>query len=90
MNIWNLPLFLLLLVLTIWLAVSVVENRFKARSLYTELQQLEKERDVLNSTWSRFRLEKSTLLNHAVIERRARDRLNMKKPDAIDIKVIKE
>lgn len=76
--------------LTVWLAISVVDNRFKARSLYTELQQLEKERDELNSTWSRFRLEKSTLLNHAVIERRARERLNMKRPDAVDIKVIKE
>lgn len=90
MNIFNFPLLVALLVVTVWLSVSVVENRFKARSLYTELQQLEKERDVLNSTWSRFRLEKSTLLNHAVIERRARAYLNMKKPDAIDIKVIRE
>ena len=90
MNILNLPLLLILMALTIWLAVSVVDNRFEARGLYTELQQLEKERDELNSTWSRYRLEKSTLLNHSVIERRARANLNMKKPDAIDIKVIKE
>ena len=90
MNIWNLPVLVLLFSSTIWLAVSVVENRHEARALYSELQQLEKERDELNSTWSRFRLEKSTLLNHAVIERRARDYLNMKKPDAIDIKVIQE
>ena len=74
----------------IWMAITVVENRYKARSLYTELQQLEKERDKLNSTWSRFRLQKSTLLNHARIERQARDNLNMKKPDAVDIKVIKK
>lgn len=74
----------------IWMAITIVENRYKARSLYTELQQLEKERDKLNSTWSRFRLQKSTLLNHARIERQARDNLNMKKPDAVDIKVIKK
>ena len=90
MNILNLPLLIALLILTVWLAISVVDNRFEARSLYTELQQLEKERDELNSTWSRFRLEKSTLLNHSVIERRARENSNMKRPDAIDIKVIRE
>jgi len=74
----------------IGLAISVVENRYQARSLYTELQALEKQRDELNLTWSRFRLQKSTNLNHTKIERYARDNLNMKMPDVADIKVIRE
>lgn len=90
MSIWKLPLLIAMFISILWLAISVVENRYMARKLYTELQNLEKERDALNSTWSRFRLEKSTLLNHARIERQARDYINMKRPDAVDIQVIKE
>ena len=88
MTIWKLPILIAMFISVLWLAITVVESRHKARNLYTELHQLEKERDELNSTWSRFRLQKSTLLNHARIERQARDNLNMKKPDAADIKVI--
>lgn len=90
MSIWKLPILVAMFISILWLAISVVENRYMARKLYTELQNLEKERDALNSTWSRFRLEKSTLLNHARIERQARDYINMKRPDAVDIQVIKE
>ena len=80
----------MMFIVIIWFAVSVIENRYQARRLYTELQTLEKQRDELNLTWSRFRLEKSTILNHARIERQARDNLNMKMPDVADIKVIRE
>ncbi len=90
MNIWNLPILIALFVSVVWLAIGVVDNRYQARSLYTELQHLEKERDELNSVWSRLRLQKSSTLNHAKIERQARESLNMKKPDAVDIKVIIE
>jgi cell division protein FtsL len=88
--IWRFPIVVLMFILIIWLAISVVGNRYQARHLYTELQALEKQRDELNLTWSRFRLEKSASLNHTRIERQARDNLNMKMPDVIDIKVIRE
>ena len=90
MNIWRFPLFVVLFVGVISLAIKVVDNRHQARSLYTELHQLEKERDELYSVWNRLRTQKSSTLNRGKIERQARDNLNMKKPDAADIKVINE
>ena len=87
---WRFPILLLLFVSTVWLAISVVENRYQVRSLYTKLDMLEKQRDELSLTWSRLRLEKSATLNHGRIERLARDNLNMKMPDMVDIKVIRE
>ena len=87
---WRFPVLILMFTSIISLVISVVENRHQARHLYTELQILEKQRDELNLTWSRLRLEKSATLNHARIERQARDNLNMKMPDVVDIKVIRE
>lgn len=81
---------ILMFITTLWLAISVVENRYQVRHLYTQLQKLEKQRDELNLTWGRIRLQKSTLINHTEIERQARDQLNMKMPDVVDIKVIRE
>ena len=90
MSVWRFPVVIMMFIIIIGLAISVVENRYQARRLYTELQALEKQRDELKLTWSRFRLEKSTSLNHARIERHARDNLNMKMPDVVDIKVIRQ
>ena len=88
--VWRFPILVLMFISVMWLAISVVENRYQARRLYTELQALEKQRDELNITWRRWRLEKSATLNHGLIERQARDNLNMKMPDVVDIKVIRE
>ncbi len=90
MNSWRFPLFIVLFVGVISLAIKVIDNRYQARLLYTELHQLEKKRDELNSVWNRLRTQKSSMLNRGKIERQARENLNMKKPDAIDIKVIRE
>ena len=88
--VWRFPVLVLMFVSIIWLAISVVENRYQARNLYTKLQVLEKQRDELNIAWRRLRLQKSSNLNHGLIERQARDNLNMKMPDVVDIKVIRE
>lgn len=87
---WRFPVLVLMFVSIIWLAISVVENRYQTRHLYTKLHALEKQRDELNISWRRLRLEKSSNLNHEIIERQARDNLNMKLPDVVDIKVIRE
>lgn len=79
-----------LFVLLISAAIEVVGNRQEARGLYAELRKAEQERDQLKIEWRRLRIEQSSLLNHSVIERQARESLNMKMPDVQDIKVLKE
>ncbi len=90
MKIWQLPLFVFLYVVVISLAIKVVMNRHETRALYGELQQLEKERDKLTARWSRLKLEEGTLFNQVVVERRAKQDLNMQMPKQPDIRVIIE
>lgn len=79
-----------LYVAVIGMSILVVSNRHQARQLFVEVQTLEKERDRLNSDWSRLKLEQSTQLHQLRIEQRAREGLKMRKPLAQDIGVIRE
>lgn len=90
MKSWKFLLTAVLYVSVIFLAVKVVMNRHEARNLFSELQQLEKERDKLTALWSRLKLEEGTLLNQVVVETRARQEMNMRVPRRSDIKVIHE
>ncbi len=81
---------LLLYVLVIGMALLVVANRHHSRLLFAELQKLEKERDELSADWNRLKLEQSTLLNQVHVETQAKQGLNMQKPSAENIKVIRE
>ena len=90
MKIWQLPLLILLYISVIALAIKVVLNRHETRTLYGELQQLEKERDKLTARWSRLKLEEGTLFNQVVVERRAKQDLNMRMPKQSEIRVIIE
>lgn len=87
---WRRTLIALLYVGVIAAAIQVVLNRHHARSLFSELQQLEKERDTLTAQWSRLKLEEGTLLNQVVVETRARQEMNMRIPRQSEIKVIYE
>ncbi|WGZ95673.1 MAG: cell division protein FtsL [Candidatus Thiothrix putei] len=80
----------LLYVLVIGMALLIVANRHHSRQLFAELQKLEKERDELSADWSRLKLEQSTLLNQVHVETRSKQVLNMQKPSADNIKVIRE
>ncbi len=90
MRFWQLSLVVVLYVSVIATAIKVVMNRYEARNLFSELQQLEKERDRLTAQWSRLKLEEGTLLNQVVVETRARQELNMHVPSQAAIKVIHE
>ncbi|WP_020560360.1 cell division protein FtsL [Thiofilum flexile] len=79
-----------LYIAVIGMAILLVANRHEARQLFVQVQTLEKERDRLNSDWSRLKLEQSTQLHHLRIEQRARDSLKMQKPSASAIGVIRE
>jgi cell division protein FtsL len=90
MKTWQLPLLLLLYVAVIFVAIKVVMNRHEARILYGDLQSLEKEHDRLIAQWSRLKLEEGTLFNQVVVERRAKQELNMIIPKHNKIRVIVE
>ncbi|MBK8453204.1 MAG: cell division protein FtsL [Thiofilum sp.] len=87
---WQFFSLIFLYVAVIGMAVLLVANRHQARQLFVELQTLEKERDRLNSDWSRLKLEQSTQLHHLRIEQRARESLKMQKPSTEGIGVIRE
>ncbi len=90
MKSWKLSLMTVLYVGVIGVAVQVVMNRHEARNLFSQLQQLEKERDSLTAQWSRLKLEEGTRLNQLVVETRARQELNMRVPRQADITIIHE
>lgn len=87
---WSTGLLAGLYLLVLVLAVMMVNNRHQARHLFLELQQVERERDVLNAEWSRLRLEKSALLNDVHVERQAKRVLGMQRPQAGNIRIIRE
>ncbi|WP_020394270.1 cell division protein FtsL [Thiolinea disciformis] len=87
---WYWPWLVMLYVIVITLAVMVAANRHEARQLFVEVQQLERDRDQLNATWSRYVLEQSTQLNQLHVESRAVESLNMQKPVADNTRVIRE
>jgi cell division protein FtsL len=62
-------------------ALAVVYSQHRARSLFVELQRLERERAELDTEWGRLELEQSTWATHGRIERIARERLDMRLPD---------
>ncbi|MEE9303965.1 MAG: cell division protein FtsL [Thiotrichaceae bacterium] len=90
MKSWKVLLIAVLYVGVIVTAIKVVMNRHEARNLFSELQQLEKERDSLTAQWSRLKLEEGTRLNQVVVEKRARQEMNMRVPRQSDIKIINE
>lgn len=87
---WSTGVIAGLYLLVLVLAVMVVNNRHQSRHLFLELQQVERERDVLNAEWSRLRLEKSALLNDVRVERQAKRVLGMQRPQASSIRIIQE
>lgn len=81
--------FLILLVLVICSAVGVVYVKHESRRLAVELGELEELRDVANAEWGRLQLEQAWLADASLIEQVARERLQMRQPEQIQIVVIK-
>jgi len=90
MNRWHIVILAVLYISIIGMAITVAGNRHHARQLFIELQQLEKKQVQLNSNWSELVLEQSTRLNQGHVEQEARGKLDMQKPTAEGIKVIRE
>lgn len=87
---WQLPLLAVLFVLVVFVAIKNVVHRHEARTSFMDLQQLEKERDMLAAQWSRLKLEQGVALNQVRVEQYARWDLGMKMPKASEIKMVRE
>ncbi|MFP4079249.1 MAG: cell division protein FtsL [Ectothiorhodospira sp.] len=80
----------LIFVLVMSTALAVVYSRHQGRVLFMELQQALERRDELNVEWGRLQLEQSTWATHGRIEREARERLDMRMPDARSTVILME
>jgi len=81
------------LLLLLWCAVLAsaaggVWTRHRARELFVELEQMNRDRAQLEITWGQLQLEQSYWSQHAQVETTARRRLDMRSPDPAAIQVV--
>jgi len=69
-------------------AILAVADKHESRNLFVELQRLERERDELNVTWERLKVEGGYLASHDRIRSLAERRLGMDRPASNQIAVI--
>jgi cell division protein FtsL len=69
-------------------AILVIETRHQSRLLFAQLQQLQHERDGLNTEWGQLLLEEGTWSEHRRVERMARAQLEMSIPGRDRIVVV--
>lgn len=79
---------LVLLVVAVGSAVGVIYSKHKSRRLFIELQELQQQRDQLNTEWGRLQLEQGAWATHGRIERIARERLEMRMPSQSDVVIL--
>lgn len=70
-------------------AVAVISTTHQTRAQFVRLQQLERERDQLQTEWGQLLLEESAWSSPARIERQATERLNMRLPHVEEVEVIR-
>ena len=69
-------------------AVGVIYSAHLTRVQYSKLQDLEKERDLLDSDYERFLLEQGAWAGYARVDEVSRNKLGMKTPSAKDLVLI--
>lgn len=60
--------------------VWVTDTKHRARQLFVELEELNREQDQLQIDWGRLQIEQSTWATHPRIEALARERLHLTNP----------
>ena len=68
-------------VLIVLSALGVVVAKHESRTLFVELQQLERERDELNVSWGQLKLESGYLASYDRVHSLAKTRLGMDRPE---------
>jgi cell division protein FtsL len=84
---WRLATALLGLVL-LASGLGVIYGKHQARSRFSELQRLTRERDELDIEWGQLQLEQSTWSANGRVESVARDELHMVIPQANDLRIV--
>lgn len=85
LRIFNSVLLLLIMVS----ALAVVYVKHENRMLYTQLRELQKQRDLMDVDWGRLQLEQSTWATHSRVDNVARKKLAMRTLDYSEIVVVK-
>ena len=62
-------------------AVAVVQTQHASRKVFMEIEQLKKDRDLLNEEWGRLQLEQSTRALDERVERMVKEEMDMRVPD---------
>lgn len=70
----------LLIMAVLLSALTVIYIKHETRKLFIEAQQLQKERDELQTEWGQLQLEQSTWATHVRVESLARTKLDMLLP----------
>ena len=70
-------------------ALTVVYVRHQNRVTFVRLQTLHGERDALNVEFSQLLLEQATWSVHPLVEREAREKLDMLRPEPADIVMVR-
>ncbi len=78
-----------LLLIVVFSAFSVIYFTHLNRQTTSALEQMLSERDELDIEWRNLLLEQNSLAEHSAIESRARNTLNMRRPDADSEIIIK-
>lgn len=83
---WSLFAFLMVALLAT--SIGAVKLRHESRQLFVQLAAAERERDQIAVEWSRLQLEQAWLADASRVERLARERLDMRLPEGIQILVV--
>lgn len=70
-------------------SLSMVYVKYATRQMFSELSQLQMNRDALNNEWTQLLLEQSTLATDGRVDRIANDKLNMHPPKPNEIVWVK-
>jgi cell division protein FtsL len=70
-------------------AAGAVYSKYRARTLFVQLERLNEVRDSLDADWGRLQLEQSAWSSYAFVERVASERLHMLAPDPRDIAIVR-
>jgi cell division protein FtsL len=74
--------------LTLGSAAGAIYSKHRARELFLELEQLNRQRDELEIDWGRLQLEQSAWSTHAFVESVATQKLRMTTPRPAEIEVV--
>ena len=77
----KLSVFLMVLAaINVCTAVAVIYSKHLSRARYAQISQSQQVIDELDVQWSQLQIEESTFSEHGLVERTARDRLDMVLP----------